>query len=342
MGASGILRELAHAELENKSYTTAQRHLKTLLKIDPNPVMRQSYLHQLRRLKQSKKLHFGLSFAIAPSSNINQGTYEDLLDTVIGDLVVDEDSKARSGVGLSLGLNSQLRLAQNGQSRLGLKAALGVTRYPAFNDLNQNSTDLSLLYQRSTRSGLLAFEPYWQVTRQQDNSDRQVAGLAFTLNHRLAPNWTYQIVLKAEERRYRGNPRKNGTAGSLQGRLRYAWRPKLHVEGVLTLQRVNAEADHLAHWGRRGEIKLTRAFETGHLGSLSVFAGQHQFDGDFPLTTTARADRTWGLSLQLTFPSIGATALQPQLGCVLSRGRSNIALYNSNTQSCALSFQRAF
>lgn len=53
-------------------------------------------------LNERKSFGGSLEVALAPDSNINRATRSDTLGTVIGDFTLDEDAKARSGVGLSL------------------------------------------------------------------------------------------------------------------------------------------------------------------------------------------------------------------------------------------------
>lgn len=53
-------------------------------------------------LSERKPFGGSVEFALAPDSNINRATRSDTLGTVIGDFTLDDDAKARSGVGLSL------------------------------------------------------------------------------------------------------------------------------------------------------------------------------------------------------------------------------------------------
>ncbi len=72
------------------------------------------------------KRPFGASFeiALAPDSNINRATRSNSLGTVLGDFDIDEESKAKSGIGLSLRGQTYRRLAL-GQGATSMLFRLG-------------------------------------------------------------------------------------------------------------------------------------------------------------------------------------------------------------------------
>lgn len=74
--------------------------------------------------------------ALAPDSNINRATSADTLETVIGDFELDEDARARSGLGLSTKASAFFRLGVEPGTDLLLRAN-GYGRFyrqSAFND----------------------------------------------------------------------------------------------------------------------------------------------------------------------------------------------------------------
>jgi len=83
---------------------------------------------------------FGASFeiALAPDSNINHATDQDKLGTVLGDFDISQDSKARSGTGLSLRGQSYRRfsLGHDGRALLMRLSGLGnLYKHGRFNDI---------------------------------------------------------------------------------------------------------------------------------------------------------------------------------------------------------------
>lgn len=63
-----------------------------------------------------------IELAIAPDTNINRATTSDTLETVIGDFELNEDARARSGVGLSAKTSAFLRLPIESGTDLLLRA----------------------------------------------------------------------------------------------------------------------------------------------------------------------------------------------------------------------------
>ncbi len=82
---------------------------------------------------------WGASFeiALAPDSNVNRATRSDTLGTVLGDFTLDQNAKARSGLGLALRGQSFLRMPLTSQMSLLAKAngQLSLFRDSSFNDV---------------------------------------------------------------------------------------------------------------------------------------------------------------------------------------------------------------
>lgn len=84
-----------------------------------------------------KPYGFTLGLSVAPDTNINRATKSDTLGTIIGDFTLDEDAKARSGVGLALRGQAYYRAGIDGRSRLLVQVSGqgDLYRQTEFNDL---------------------------------------------------------------------------------------------------------------------------------------------------------------------------------------------------------------
>lgn len=69
-------------------------------------------------LAAAKPVGGSLELALAPDSNINRATRADTLGTVIGDFTLNDDARARSGLGLSARAQGYARLALGSKARL--------------------------------------------------------------------------------------------------------------------------------------------------------------------------------------------------------------------------------
>jgi hypothetical protein len=82
------------------------------------PEVEQAVRFYANALSASKPLGGSLEVALAPDTNINRATRSDTLGTVIGDFVLSDDAKAKSGLGLSLRGQGYVRLPLGKGSRL--------------------------------------------------------------------------------------------------------------------------------------------------------------------------------------------------------------------------------
>lgn len=88
-------------------------------------------------LRASRPLGASLEIALAPDSNINQATRSNTLGTVFGDFDINQQSKAKSGTGLSLHGQAYRRLSLGADNSLLLRVSgfADVYRKMDFNDI---------------------------------------------------------------------------------------------------------------------------------------------------------------------------------------------------------------
>lgn len=111
-------RELAHTYLLVGSFGEAEYQFKLLQEIDPLPQMQPVYRRYLQVITKNKPSGVSGTFALVPSSNVNRGSALSEFDDGLGTAKISEDSKAKSGVGLQLGLSGFFRKTLDRQSRL--------------------------------------------------------------------------------------------------------------------------------------------------------------------------------------------------------------------------------
>jgi tetratricopeptide (TPR) repeat protein len=88
-------------------------------------------------LRAQKPLGASIDIALAPDSNINRATRSDTLGTVLGDFVLEEDARQRSGLGLALRGQGYGRLSLSNQVNMfgRISASADLYRASEFNDL---------------------------------------------------------------------------------------------------------------------------------------------------------------------------------------------------------------
>ena len=88
-------------------------------------------------LDAQKPVGYSFGISLAPDTNINRATRSDTLGTVIGDFTLDQDAKAKSGIGLSLRGQGFARIGIDRHSRLlvQLSGQGDLYRESQFNDV---------------------------------------------------------------------------------------------------------------------------------------------------------------------------------------------------------------
>lgn len=82
------------------------------------PEVRQTVRFYAGAFEAQKPIGFSLGMALAPDTNINRATKSDTLGTVIGDFTLDDNAKAKSGIGLSLRGQAYYRTAIDKRARV--------------------------------------------------------------------------------------------------------------------------------------------------------------------------------------------------------------------------------
>jgi thioredoxin-like negative regulator of GroEL len=100
--AAGVRLELASALAAMGDMAAAGRELRAAQASGLPPEVERLVRFYANALSSGKQFGGGLEVALAPSNNINRATGSDTLGTIIGDFIIDDDAKAKSGIGLSV------------------------------------------------------------------------------------------------------------------------------------------------------------------------------------------------------------------------------------------------
>jgi hypothetical protein len=100
--AARVRVELARMQALLGNMSAAERELRTAEASGLPREAEQLVRFYAQALKAQRPFGGSLEVALAPDSNINRATRASTLNTVIGDFVLDDDARARSGIGLSV------------------------------------------------------------------------------------------------------------------------------------------------------------------------------------------------------------------------------------------------
>jgi len=285
---------------------------------------------------------FGASFeiALAPDSNINRATRSDTLGTIFGDFDIGKDSKAKSGMGLSMQGQAYRRLSIGADNSLlvRLSGAADLYRKMDFNDIAVD----------------LAAGPELRLGRNQVNfelgaTQRWFGQKPFMRSARLGATWVRPIGDVTQLR-------LSGSAALIDNQMNdlqdgKAFSGKLDVERALSATMgigLNLSRDRqslkdpgysttgwrvgLLGWRDVGRMTFTAAAEMGRLHA----------DDRLQLFPDKRSDRYSSVSFGATFRQLQWHGFAPVTRFSIERNRSTIEFYDYRRTRSEVGVVRAF
>lgn len=128
-GAARVRLELARMQAMLGNMAGARKELRAAQASGLPTAVEQLVKFYSRALNSRKPLGGSIEVAVAPDSNINRATRSTTLGTVIGDFTLDEDARAKSGVGLGLKGQGYVRLGMEPGTDLLIRASTDARLY---------------------------------------------------------------------------------------------------------------------------------------------------------------------------------------------------------------------
>lgn len=286
---------------------------------------------------------FGASFeiALAPDTNINMSTRSDTLGTVLGDFEIADDSKAKSGVGLSLSGQAYRRLPLSKGNNSLLARASGLADLycrPDFNDIALDFAAGPELQFGSNRLNIeAAVTQRWYGMKPYMRSGR----LTVSLMRPLGRTTQLQLVGSTGLADYRLNDLQDGKTFAARLKLEHALSATTGIGLNLSAGRTGAKAPAysttewrvgLIGWRDVGRATLTAEAEYGRLDA----------DDRLALLPDRREDRYSRLTLGAAFRQFSFGGFAPITRVVIERNRSTIEFYDYSRRRTEIGISRAF
>lgn len=285
----------------------------------------------------------GASFevAIAPDSNINHATRSDTLGTVLGDFKIDEDSKARSGTGLSIrGLAYRRFRTGNGDQQL-------LVRMSGNGDLYGKSRFDNI-------AADLAAGPELRLGRNQVNleigaTQRWFGQKPFLRSARIAATWARPLGSRTQVR-------VNGSASIVDNQLNNLQDGTVY-SGQVGVERALTATTGFAFTigGDRQSLQDAGYSTTGwraglvgwkDVGRMTVTAGANfgrlKADERLTLFSEKRSDRYSQFTLGATLRQLTFHGFAPVARFRMERNRSTIEFYDYKRTRSEFAIVRAF
>jgi hypothetical protein len=340
-GATMARLELAHTLHLLGETDAALRELRAAQSTGLPPSVARLVDRYSQALRAQRPFGASFEFALAPDSNINRATRSSSLGTIFGDFDIDEQSKAKSGTGLSLRGQAyrRIRLGNGGTNLLARLSGFGdLYRKTRFNDVAAD----------------FAAGPEIRLGRNQFNleigaTQRWFGQKAFMRSARAAATWARPIGDRTQLR-------VSGSAALIDNQLNdlqdgKAYSGRVGLERALTATTglgLNLSLDRqalkdpgystsgwragLVGWHDIGRMTLTAEAEFGRLRA----------DERLLLFPDKRSERYSRLSLGTTFRQLEFRGFAPVARFSIERNRSTIAFYDFRRTRSELGFVRAF
>lgn len=291
-------------------------------------------------LRAQKPIGASIDIALAPDSNINRATRSDTLGTVIGEFELDEDSRQRSGLGLTLRGQGYVRRPLSGaMNMLGrISGSADLYRASEFNDLA-----LAISAGPELRSGAdrLSLEAglLW----------RWYGGAPFSRASTINANYFHPLGRKAQMRGTasvafidnRLNRLQDGQTYSASLSYEQALSNRAGIGITLAANRQSLRDPGYSSWGGQATVFAYR--EAGPLTLVATVSHERlRADERLLLLPKARSDQLFRASLGATFRNVRIGTFAPYARATFERNRSSTEIYDYRRVRTEFGLTRAF
>ena len=284
----------------------------------------------------------GASFeiAIAPDSNISRATRSDTLGTVLGDFVIDKDSRAKSSVGLSLQGQAYRRIQITPDHSLLVRATSVADLYRSsrFNDIVFDlAAGPELQLGRSRLTIEAGATQRWYGQNPFERSARVAFGWTEPLGHRsqLRLNGSAALVDN------RVNDLQDGKAFWGQLGLEHALSATTGFAVTLSIDRRSLRDPGYSTTGWRTSLLAWRDVGRATI-TAAVQYGRLRADARLALFPEKRSESYRSFTLGATFRRLTFGGFAPVTRLVIERNRSTVEFYDYRRTRSELGFVRAF
>jgi tetratricopeptide (TPR) repeat protein len=319
---------------------SALRELRALSTIDLPPTVARFVDRLSASLQASKPLGFQVELALAPDSNINRATRSDTLGTVLGDFTLDDEAKARSGVGAAVRGMAQGRTPLADGLDVVARAS-GEARLYRDKDFNDISLDVSV--GPEFQLGRTQFTMEVGAVQQWYGMERYQFGLRFAGSGTRALGSTSQIRGDAGYRTVnnRLNDLQDGHGLSARVRYEHSLSTNMLISTSLTWDRFTARDDAYSTRFVGGGITAYR-----DIGRMNVSAGFEggilKADERLQLLPKVREDKLVRFHLGSVFRQLTYGGFAPMIRLVVERNKSTVEYYDYHRKRTEFGVVRAF
>lgn len=291
-------------------------------------------------LRAQKPLGASIDIALAPDSNINRATRSDTLGTVLGDFVLEEDARQRSGLGLALRGQGYGRLSLSDQvNMLGrISASADLYRASEFNDL---ALAIGIGPELRIGADRLSFEAGGLWRWFGGNAYSRAATTGVNYFHPIGRKSQLRVTANVAFLDNRLNPLQDGQTFSVSAGYERALSSRAGVGITLSGDRQALRDPGYSTWG--GYMSLFAYREAGPVTLVGTATyGRLKADKRLLLFPEPRSDRHYRVSLGATFRNFRIGTFAPFVRTTIERNQSTTEIYDFRKIRTEFGLTRAF
>lgn len=278
-------------------------------------------------IRLEKSWSYNLSFALAPDSNINNGTSSHETELFGLPFELSDDTRQRSGVGLAIDAGTEFAPQLSDRLRLRLGADIQRREYRA-----ADFDDMTVALHAGPRLVL----PGWDLSLLATGFSRRVGGHRMSeglgarieASHTSGARTAISLGLAASRIRYPLYPLQDGLSWSAWGQAVRALTPASSVNGRIGLNRKAGRTPELTSWSGWVAVGYYRDLPGGFSVYVEPSYGSSRYDASDPFFGERRRDRLLELQLALLNRRIVFTRFTPRIALTFARRNSTIDLYD--------------
>ena len=291
-------------------------------------------------LRSSRPVGGSIEIALAPDSNINRATDRDTVDTVIAPLELDDDAKARSGVGLAISAQGFWR-ADAGKDVTILTRLSG--RGDLYKENRFNDVIASLASGPEFRAGGGRWRPAAIYSRRWFGGDLYSQSYGASLNWLKPLTSVSQVEAEATflKSDYSINPAQDGTILDANAAFDHAFSTRFSTRIGLRANRVDAAEPSLA--STSGSIELIASRQVGKQIVFAQASGSRLWsDERMALFPEIRRDWRYDLTAGLLLREFSYQGLSPVIRISRSVNASTVGIYDFKKTRVEFALSREF
>ncbi|MCF2904254.1 surface lipoprotein assembly modifier [Octadecabacter sp. CECT 8868] len=333
-----IREELGYALLLDGQLAAAQYQFEILKERSANPEKRALYMAVLRRITAERPIGVSVILSYAPTSNLNQGTDNTtFISNVLGTGIIAPESRRISGWESRVGLNGYVRgnLGSNGRLAFDWR---GERRFYSTLYSPETEVEVGLTASQSYQYGDFGTRVF-RIDRERERGDYTRTGISLFSSRQITPTQQINGFIQFSDLKSEGSTSSDGLLTQVNLGYTVTPNPALSVRFGLLSEHTNTQLVSQSYASLATTLQASTAFQGGYELSGQAVVGKRQFDSDLGF---AREDNFSSLSVTVFNSQYSFSGLVPKLTCTLASTRSNVALFDAQTQTCGIALSRRF